>query len=170
MPKLDDLVVSAVALSGGELVGRIRLQKIIYLLDQLGMKSGAQFEYHHYGPYSEAVSDAVTDAKFWGNIKETVSFRVTDGAPYSSFKTDNKVPTALGALSSENAQRFLEKFADCTSTVLELAATVHWLAFVERLPNWRNEIGVRKAGKTDKGRLDKALTLLKDIGLPPVCS
>jgi hypothetical protein len=30
MPDLDDLVVGAVALSGGELVGRIRLQKVMY--------------------------------------------------------------------------------------------------------------------------------------------
>ena len=84
MPELDDLVVGTVALSGGELVGRIRMQKVVYLLDQLGMRSGATFEYHHYGPYSEAVSDAVTDAKFWGHLTEVVSFRVSDGAPYDA--------------------------------------------------------------------------------------
>ena len=37
MPELDDLVVGTVALSGGELVSRIRMQKVVYLLDQLGM-------------------------------------------------------------------------------------------------------------------------------------
>lgn len=167
MPQLDDLVVGAVALSGGELVGRIRLQKVIYLLDQLGMNSGASFEYHHYGPYSEAVSDAVIDAKFWGHIKETVSFRLTDGAPYSSFSTETESPTTLGDMSVENARSLLIKFAGSTSTVLELAATVHWLAFVEKVPDWRAEIEVRKAGKTSNGRLEKALTLLRQIRLAP---
>ncbi|MCP8938526.1 hypothetical protein NK718_08365 [Alsobacter sp. SYSU M60028] len=169
MPELDHLVVGTVALAGGELVGRIRLQKVVYLLDQLGMKSGAPFEYHHYGPYSEAISDAVTDAKFWGNISEVVSFRIADGAPYSSFRTQPKTPEPLqlGDLSAEDAKKYLAKFAGCTSTVLELAATVHWLAFVEKVPDWRTEIEVRKAGKTGNGRLEKALALLSDLRLAP---
>jgi uncharacterized protein len=168
MPELDQLVVGAVALAGGELVGRIRLQKVVYLLDQLGMNSGAPFEYHHYGPYSEAVSDAVTDAKFWGVMKEAVSFRVADGAPYSSFKTENPEPTQLGDLSAEVAKRYLAMFADHTSTVLELAATVHWLRDKEDLVDWRDEIEIRKAGKTSNGRLEKAITLLQDLDLAPV--
>jgi uncharacterized protein len=167
MPEIDELVVGAVALAGGELVGRIRLQKVVYLLDQLGMNSGAPFEYHHYGPYSEVVSDAVTDAKFWGRIEEAVSFRIADGAPYSSFKTKTEAPAVLGALNADDARRFLEKFAGCTSTVLELAATAHWLASVEKVPNWRAEIEVRKAGKTGNGRLDKAVELLRDLNLAP---
>ena len=167
MPQLDNLVVGTVALSGGALVGRIRIQKVIYLLDQLGMQSGAPFEYHHYGPYSEVISDAVTDAKFWGNLNETVSFRVADGAPYSTFKTDSPPPDSLGALNAVHARALLEKFSGCTATVLELAATVHWLAFIEKVDDWRAEIEVRKAGKTDNGRLQKALALLRDIGLSP---
>jgi uncharacterized protein len=137
------------------------------LLDKLGMNSGAPFEYHHYGPYSEAVSDAVTDAKFWGRIEEAVSFRVSDGAPYSAFKTKTDAPASLGALGEDDARRFLEKFADCTSTVLELAATVHWLAFVEKVPDWRAEVEVRKAGKTGNGRLENAVALLRDLELSP---
>jgi uncharacterized protein len=167
MPKIDELVVGIVASAGGELVGRIRLQKVVYLLDKLGMNSGAPFEYHHYGPYSEAVSDAVTDAKFWGHIEEAVSFRVSDGAPYSSFRTKTEAPASLGALGEDDARRFLGKFADCTSTVLELAATVHWLAFVEKVPDWRAEVEVRKAGKTGNGRLDKAIALLRDLDIAP---
>ncbi len=167
MPQLDDLIVGAVALSGGELVGRIRMQKIVYLLEQLGMGSEVPFEYHHYGPYSEAVSDAVTDAKFWGDIEEVVKFRVSDGAPYSTFKTSAARPAKLGALDADDAHRYLDKLSGCTSTVLELAATVHWLSRVERVADWRSEIATRKAGKTGNGNLDKALTLLHEIGLPP---
>lgn len=168
MPELNQLLVDAVALAGGELVGRIRLQKVVYLLDQLGMNSGAPFEYHHYGPYSESVSDAVTDAKFWGHMKEAVSFRVADGAPYSSFKTENPEPLQLGDLSAEDAKRYLAKFAGHTSTVLELAATVHWLLVKEGRVDWRGEMEVRKAGKTGNGRLEKAVDLLENLNLLPI--
>lgn len=169
MPELDQLVVGTVALAGGELVGRIRLQKVVYLLEQLGMNSGVPFEYHHYGPYSEAISDAVTDAKFWGHISEAVSFRVADGAPYSSFKTQPETPepAQLGDLSAEHAKGYLAKLGGCTSTVLELAATVHWLACVEKVPDWRAEIEVRKSGKTGNGRLGKAVDLLRELKLAP---
>jgi uncharacterized protein len=167
MLKLDDLVVGTVALAGGELVGRIRVQKVIYLLDQLGLDSGVTFEYHHYGPYSEAVSDAITDAKFWSHLEEDVKFRSADGAPYSTFKTSSETPDKLGNLDVDNARHYLGKFAEYSSTVLELAATVHWLAFVEKVPNWRAEIEVRKAGKTNNGRLEQALSLLTKIGLAP---
>lgn len=167
MPQLDDLIVGTVALSGGEIVGRIRLQKTLYLLDQLGMGSGVAFEYHHYGPYSEPISDAVTDAKFWGHLKEIVNSRVADGAPYSTFRTDFPAPDHLGALNADDARRYLDKFRNCSSTVLELAATAHWLAFVEKVPDWRKEIKARKAGKIENGRLDKAVSLLQEIGLAP---
>lgn len=165
MLELDELVVGAVALSGGELVGRIRLQKVMYLLEKHGMGGGISFEYHHYGPYSEAISDAVTDAKFWGNIEESVSFRMSDGAPYSSFKSNAVAPEMLGQLNASDAKRLLDRFSGCTSTVLELAATAHWLANVEKVPDWQNEIAVRKAGKTGNGNLEKAVGLLKEIGL-----
>ncbi len=165
MQQFDDLIVGAVALSGGELVGRIRMQKVVYLLEQLGMGGGIPFEYHHYGPYSEGVSDAVTDAKFWGNIEEVVNFRVSDGAPYSTFKTTTAAPDKLGQLDANEAKRFLKKFSGQTSTVLELAATAHWLAQVEKVADWRSEIAARKAGKTGSGNLERAQTLLQEIGL-----
>lgn len=164
MQQLDDLVVGTVALSGGELVGRIRMQKVAYLLEKLGMGADIAFEYHHYGPYSEAVSDAVTDAKFWGHIEEVVNFRLSDGAPYSTFKTATAAPNKLGKLDASVAKSILEKFSSQTSTVLELAATAHWLAHVEKVVDWKSEIGVRKAGKTGNGNLDKAIGLLKEIG------
>lgn len=170
MSQLDELVVGVVALYGGTLVGRIRLQKVIYLLDQLGMESGANFDYYHYGPYSEDISDAIADAKFLDKIKEKVEFRQVDGAPYSAFSTESLAPDSLGKLKATRVRELIEKFTDCTSTVLELAATIHWLAVREGLPNWRNDLESLKAGKTGNGRVDKAITLLEELGLQPLAS
>jgi hypothetical protein len=52
-------------------------------------------------------------------------------------------------------------------TVLELAATAHWLEREEKVGNWQEEIVRRKGTKTQSGRLDQALSLLKELGLPP---
>ncbi|KAA5603607.1 hypothetical protein [Blastochloris sulfoviridis] len=168
MAKLDDVVVGIVALAGGELIGRIRLQKIVYLLEQKGLNSGARFAYHHYGPYAEPISDAVTDAKFWGRLKETMAFRQVDGAPFSKFSTE-EAPTRLGAIDIDQARPLVQKLAGETSTVLELAATIHWLATQEQeqVPDWRAELERRKPGKTGSGRRERALALLKELELAP---
>jgi uncharacterized protein len=169
MTNLNDIVVDIVALSGGALTGRIRLQKIAYLLDQLGMDSGAEFGYHHYGPYSEPVTDAIADAKFFGNLREKIEFRQSDGGPYSIFKADKPAAEVvkLGELSSADAERYLQILGPANSTVLELAATVHWLTVVEKIADWRHEIEVRKPGKTKSGRLEKAVELLGKLDLAP---
>ena len=62
-------IASLVRAAGGEIVGKIRLQKMVYLLDQMGLNSGYPFEYHHYGPYSESLAQQVEDDVFFDHIK-----------------------------------------------------------------------------------------------------
>jgi uncharacterized protein len=56
-------IPSLVVAAGGQVPGRVRLQKIVYLLDQIGLESGFTFEYHHYGPYSEGLAEQVEDER-----------------------------------------------------------------------------------------------------------
>lgn len=167
MTKLHELVADLVLLAGGELTGRVRLQKIMYLLDHKGMESGAGYFYYHYGPYSEDLWDAVSDAKFFDGLREEIVS--AGGSPFSIFKlTGNRErPADVGKLPSDIVVGHLEKMKNVNSTVLELASTVHWLAFVEKVPDWKSEIHIRKAGKTGQGRLEKALKLLKDLEIAP---
>src|SRR5690242_9308040 len=74
--------------SGGQVVGKIRLQKTVYLLDQLGLNSGFAFEYHHYGPYSAELADATDDCIAFDRISETIERRVSDGVRYSIFRAE----------------------------------------------------------------------------------
>jgi uncharacterized protein len=169
MAKLHELVADLVLLAGGELTGRVRLQKILYLLDHKGLNSGAGYIYYHYGPYSEDLWDAVSDAKFFDGLREETV--LPDGwmTPYSVFKLaeHRSMPGKIGGMTTEEACKLLVKLKGVNSTVLELASTVHWLAFVEQVPDWKAEIEVRKAGKTGQGRLDKAVRLLDELGLAP---
>jgi hypothetical protein len=40
MTEREDIVSAVIAAAGGELIGRVRLQKTVYLLDRLGLDSG----------------------------------------------------------------------------------------------------------------------------------
>jgi uncharacterized protein YwgA len=60
----EDKVAAVVDAAGGTLVSRVRLQKTVYLLDQLGFSSEFEYEYHHYGPYSRDLDNATAFLSF----------------------------------------------------------------------------------------------------------
>jgi uncharacterized protein YwgA len=168
MKEREDVVAAVVAAAGGRLTGRVRLQKTIYLLDQLGLGSGFSHEYYHYGPYSSDLENATADAKAFGLIEETFAHRVSDGAMYSIFESKRDVgPEAFGSLGRDRAKEIASLFARTNVTVLELAATIDWLWRKEACPDWRREITRRKGVKVQGGRLERAVELLTEIGLAP---
>lgn len=165
----DKLIAEVIAAADGEVVGRIRLQKILYLLDQRGLNADAAFHYYHYGPYSRVLDDALDRAKAFHGIREDIRTR-RDGASYSVFKITSgmtDLPKKIGDLDRSEAQRLIALMKPWTATVLELAATIHWLAHVEKVSKWRPELVRRKGIKTENGRTDEALKLLSELGLSP---
>lgn len=168
MKEREDIVTAVVAAAGGKLIGRVRLQKVVYLMDRLGLESGFSFDYHHYGPFSRDLDNATADAKAFGLLDEKFEHRQTDGASYSVFilKGDSK-PEAYGKLGATKAGKLAELFASTNVTVLELAATVDWLWRVEKYDDWRREITKRKGVKVQNGRLEKAVALLTELKLAP---
>lgn len=157
-------------IAGGEIVGKVRLQKVVYLLDQLGMNSGFSYDYHHYGPFSAELADQLDEDVVFGRVVEVPMRRAIDGVPYSAYRAsnfDNKKPDKIGDVAIEMAKAALAVLQQRSATILELAATIHWLRAVEGVEDWRNELFRRKGAKTDNGRTDKALDLLKELGLAP---
>jgi len=162
-------VPSLVSAAGGELVGKIRLQKVVYLLDQMGLSSPFSFEYHHYGPYSADLADSIEDDVAFGYLAAEQRRRQSDGVPYVAYRAigadegnswdaylpDDEIRSALGQMQHRSA------------TVLELAATIHWLAVIERNENWSAELIRRKGAKAQGGRDQQALELLRSLRLPP---
>lgn len=57
-------LLALVVTETGSLVGRLRVQKLMYLLQQKGAQPLQPFffEYHHYGPYSAEVADVIKGA------------------------------------------------------------------------------------------------------------
>jgi uncharacterized protein len=170
MMEREGIVAAVVAAAEGPLIGRVRLQKAVYLLDRLGLNSGFEFEYHHYGPYSRDLDNATADAKAFGLIEEKFDHRQSDGAMYSIFNLSNSVHAdrrAYGDLDEARARELVRLFGNTNVTVLELAATIDWLWRKEGYADWRSEITKRKGAKTRHGRLDRAVEFLRTLGLPP---
>ncbi|PZW50925.1 uncharacterized protein YwgA [Humitalea rosea] len=170
MSEREDIVAAVVAAAGNSLTGRVRLQKAVYLLDQLGFESGFRYEYHHYGPFSRDLDNATADAKAFDLINEDFGRRQSDGAPYSIYKlTDKAKPKAeaYGKLGEEKASEWARLFANTNLTVLELAATIDWLWRVEKYSDWKSEVTKRKGVKVQGGRLEKAVELLTKLRLLP---
>jgi uncharacterized protein len=164
------LVRSIVTASGGQVLGRIKLQKLVFLLDKLGLESGFKYSYHHYGPYSEELSTVTETAKIFNLIQEKFALRKSDGARYSVFEPTSSNASSVKSefLSRQNIVNAINEINSINSTVVELAATAYWLKFEERDCDWRKEIVRRKGPKVEGGRLEKALALLLRINLPIV--
>lgn len=168
----ERIVEAVIAAAGGEIIGRVRLQKTVYLLDQLGLNSKFDYEYHNYGPYSTDLTAATADAIAFGLIEEDFENRRSDGAQYSVFRNqgDNDstaYDAAYGRIGKERTVELVDLMNQYSATVLELAATVDWLWRYERRTDWREEIQKRKGVKTAEGRLDLAVELLRELGLDP---
>lgn len=167
-PDPERVVADIVAAAGGRLVSRIRLQKLAYLLDQLGAQSGFRYVYHHYGPYSRDLDAAVFDAEAFGLMEERYDRRKLDGARYSIFELkDDAGQHEFSYLGDARLRDIAGRLAPVQATVLELAATAHWLAANEKVKDWRAEIIRRKGSKASDERLAEATQLLAAFGLPP---
>lgn len=169
MTDKDQLIADVITAAGGTVVGRVRLQKMFYLLDQLGLGSEFSYEYHHYGPYSSQLTEAVADATAFQMVSELVERRANDGVSYSIYSSDETDASEhvklLGEMDRVQAVTALEAMNHQSSTVLELAATIHWLKHEEKIPDWKDELKRRKGAKVDGGRMERAQGLLVSLGL-----
>lgn len=164
-----DLIAEAVALAGGTITGRVRLQKIMYLLSRKGLGGNFSFAYHHYGPFSRSVDEAISEAKAFRGLREEVGHRAVDGAPFSVFRLDapelRRPGASLGMLPVAHAEAAIKTMISVPSTVIEIAATIHWLRHEEKIVDWESELLLRKGPKAGSGRVEQALALLDKLQL-----
>jgi uncharacterized protein YwgA len=148
--------------AGGRIVGRTRLQKIAYLLEATGLGSGFEFEYRHYGPYSEQLADAVSTSRRLSMITEE-NHPTNWGGFYSIFTTtgDSGTPEMPGR------RELIEETKNADPVALELAATAAFLALDGEDDAW-GETANRKPEKA-KLKMDEAKSLysrLRKIAVP----
>lgn len=137
--------------AGGQIVGRTKLQKVAYLLELAGLGAGFQFEYRHYGPYSEDLADAIQMADAFGLVVEEER-RADWGGVYSIFKATDRA----GQRDQGPRAHFAEEAAKVGAVELELAATAAYLRIVEGVQDPWEETARLKPEKARDGRLEKA--------------
>ena len=164
MSDLSDIVVGVVALNDGQLVGKTRLQKTIFLLEACGLECGIDFDYHNFGPFSSDVAIAVDDARDMGLLRVDERYGY-HAVPYAIFETEENAPQGLGNLSAATVRRILQDLSQYSALELEVAATVHYLRETEYGDDAIEEVKVRKPVKASRERLERSLQLLGGLGL-----
>ena len=106
------------AYPGRRLVGRVRLQKTINLLQRRGLPTKYSYITYHYGPYSEGVQADTNLLEHLGLITETkgISMKEREYSTYEAIE-DAFLPDISRFKSN------IDIIANADATVLELAAT-----------------------------------------------
>lgn len=120
----------------------------------MGYGAGLEFEYRHYGPYSERLSSSVKFAEIFDIITEDVH-AANWGGTYSIFKSD--FPSGEALSSDRSSIVFLGNQSDPVE--LELAATAVYLA-KEGFDHPWDETENRKPEKASLERIERAKALL----------
>ncbi len=139
--------------AGGRLVGRTRLQKVACLAKLAGLLDDFDFEYRHYGPFSEALAGSMDIAAGLRLVSEE-EHRADWGGWYSVYSATDRTPPS----GDDARQHFITEAAKIGPIALELAATAAYLNRVESLPAdqaW-SETARRKPEKAAANRLAAA--------------
>lgn len=164
MNDIVDDVAALIALNGGEVVGKTRLQKIFYLLEAMELGFDLDFDYKDFGPFSVELAFAADDAEALGLIEseERPGFHAV---PYTIFRATASAPVFNDLDFSERCKSALEKMRGYSSLTLELAATAVFLRENGYPDDFWEEVRVRKAIKATPDRIKKANQLIKRLGL-----
>lgn len=150
-------VAQIIDLAGGEIIGSTRLQKISCLLDLVGAGVGFEFFYHIYGPYSEELSLAASDADALGFIEVNEKIAAWGGR-YAVYRS----AISNQAFSDPNIAKLAKRAAQADSVALELAVTAAFLADNGYKDAW-SEVAERKRAKSTEDMLGKAKALYEDF-------
>ena len=167
--ELQELLSYVVALNkDAKVVGKTRLQKMIFLLDQCGLGSSAKYSYHYYGPYSAEIAEAAEDASLFGALEfdEKPGFY---NIPYGTYEVTDKnlhIPPIIGSLEIHTLQEKLTIMSEYSAIELELAATIQYLRKQGSF-NAVEEVKQLKPAKATDSRMARARKLLLEMEIPP---
>lgn len=110
--------------------GRKKLQKIVYICQQLGVPFQEGFHFHHYGPYSHALALEIEEMRALGLLQERDS---KTGCDYPTYEYELTVAGKKHLTSGSHAydlssyEKLLATLNSRTPRELELISTVFYL-------------------------------------------
>lgn len=163
MRDLVDYVSALVHLNGGEIVGKTRLQKIAYLLEEKGLGfNDLDFDYHNFGPFSSELAFAVDDAESLGYIV-TEQRQGYHAVPYTVFRSAQTSPEFEDDINIAARRHALTVMDGYSALVLELAATAVYLRNHGYPGKYWDEVKKRKPLKATADRIKMAQRLIDDL-------
>ena len=155
-----------IALAGGTIEGRTRLQKSDYFLESRGLGFGFPFVYHYFGPFSEALALAVEDAAALGIISAELH-RSSSGSRHHVFRSGPQALAIQNQVRASGPVRKRKEVLDVLSrydaVALELAATADFLSKSGHGADCWQETIRRKRAKATESRIAKAKALLQAV-------
>ena len=127
-------LLSLVAASDGKVEHRIRIQKEAFLLQWLGLPvfRDVHFTYHHFGPYSRELSEALHEAVTSGLLEEHVD--QTESVTKYAYELTNRGAEELKRrAANDSVAEVIRGLNQEPWRALELAATALYLQAEEAL-------------------------------------
>jgi len=156
----------------GKLEGRVRIQKIMYLLRRSAPEvlEGVNFYYHHYGPFSPTVVDSVMGALSWRVLDQRVETYGDDIQRYVYSPGPGFAQSAEPLdLPARNAViRLVDEVKTEHWRTLELAATVDFLEQSDQLPRGEALLRALRLKPACAEYSQPAVALLARLELPPL--
>ncbi|AXF56447.1 YwgA family protein [Salicibibacter kimchii] len=143
----------------GEITGRKKFQKIVFISKKLGMPFHEKYDFHRYGPYSEELSLRLEELQQFGFISEIKEekagyyqyryqvaangehFLKAKGNDHETFEHEKNVIQAMNA---------------CSSKFLELVSTILFLQPADKEEIIRKVHMVKKTQKYSEQDIDRA--------------
>lgn len=145
-----------------QIIGRKRLQKTVYLLQQIGFPYAGKFTYHHYGPYSSELQAEIDRLVDYRLLSETYNnkayiYKITeDGITFI------KEYEEFFGIACNLPQEIVQQLTEASVSVLEMASTYVYLLEI----GYKKEEASRKAQELKphlKDCLDEAITLFENL-------
>jgi len=151
----------------GEIKGRKKLQKVVYLAKKAGFPGLNQsFDYHWYGPYSDALTAEINELVLLGGVSEEKQ-QTSGGYATYSYTLTKKVRDyfADDIQAARPFQPGIELLVKEDARFLELAATIHF--FMQSGYDREDALQEVRARKSDQkyseSECRKALRFLEDL-------
>ena len=117
-------------------LGKTKLQKLVYFMQESGIQMGLRYEIYHYGPYCFDLASSIDTLDATGVLKVTpdttgYGYDIVTG-PFAETKNLRPEIERYGL----DIDNIIGKLGNCSSTDLEAMATIH---FVNKILRERNK-------------------------------
>ncbi|MBS4200746.1 YwgA family protein [Bacillus sp. FJAT-49732] len=159
----DHLRLMNIFAVSGEIIGRKKLQKMVYIAKKLNFPFQEKFEFHFYGPYSEELTLRVEELCNFGFIDEIKEEK--NGFAHYKYRV-----TDAGQEFLESYQMDLPNLKECFAKMngknarfLELVSTVLYFDSLAK-PEVEEKIHVLKSEQSyTKEEIEESYTYIEDL-------